>query len=343
MDRNLTQLLEQSKEPLPYHTQVNLCHDIALALTYLHSNDIIHRNLSSNNVLLIGAGTRAKVTDFGMAKYFDENSTTMTPLTLCPGTLPYMSPEALDDPPVYTKKLDCFSFGVLGIQIVTRQYPKPSPRTKKIRDPQSPTGKIDMPILETERRKSHIDPINPNHPLLPIFTTCLGYNEEDRYSSQELCCYIAALKKGSQYSDSVQQAQERGESARDDRENRGREITELQQEPQKHQDEIEELRQQYVGQIQKRNAVLTSKQQEMQRLQETTLNKNHIIYTMERQIQELKQQLSANEHVIAELQQNSLQREKVIQTLQAETQQLQKENEVLQCARMAQDGKLALN
>ena len=106
-----------------------------IALTYLHSNDIIHRDLSSNNVLLIGAGTRAKVTDFGMAKYFDENSTTMTPLTLCPGTLPYMSPEALDDLPVYTKKLDCFSFGVLGIQIVTRQYPKPSPRTKKIRDP----------------------------------------------------------------------------------------------------------------------------------------------------------------------------------------------------------------
>ena len=50
---------------------------IALDLTYLHSNGIIHRDLSSNN-----AGTRAKVTDFGMAKYFDENSTTMTPFTL---------------------------------------------------------------------------------------------------------------------------------------------------------------------------------------------------------------------------------------------------------------------
>ena len=30
MDESLTQFLEQSCEPLPYHTEVNLCHDIAL-------------------------------------------------------------------------------------------------------------------------------------------------------------------------------------------------------------------------------------------------------------------------------------------------------------------------
>ena len=38
MDESLTQFLERSHEPLPYHTEVNLCHDIALALSYLHSN-----------------------------------------------------------------------------------------------------------------------------------------------------------------------------------------------------------------------------------------------------------------------------------------------------------------
>ena len=49
---------------------VDLCHDIALALAYLRSNGVIHRDLSSNNVLLI-AGSKAEVTDFGMAKIFD--------------------------------------------------------------------------------------------------------------------------------------------------------------------------------------------------------------------------------------------------------------------------------
>ena len=88
MDESLTQFLERS-----YKTEVNLCHDIALALSYLHSNGIVHKDLSSNNVLLI-AGSRAKVTDFGMAKLYNVNRNTahLTPLTLHPGTVVYMSP-----------------------------------------------------------------------------------------------------------------------------------------------------------------------------------------------------------------------------------------------------------
>ena len=66
MDDSLTHFLESSPQPIPYHIQVNICHDITLALSFLHSNNIVHRDLSSNNVLLISS-IRAKVTDFGMA------------------------------------------------------------------------------------------------------------------------------------------------------------------------------------------------------------------------------------------------------------------------------------
>ena len=229
MDESLTQFLERSQRPLPYLTQVNICHDITLALAYLHSNDILHRDLSSNNVLLTCAGNRAKVADFGMVKLFDVNHATMTPQTMCPGTQAYMSPEALDDPPVYTKKLDTFSFGVLSIQIITRKFPNPGARMKKVRDSRFPVG-IQVPVPETERRKSHIDLIDPTHPLLPITINCLSYSEEQRPSAEDLCRSLAALKETPRYGDSMQRAQERSRLvAHSTTEERERQLRQLQQ------------------------------------------------------------------------------------------------------------------
>ena len=203
MDENLTQFLEQSPKPLTHHIQVDLCYDIALALAYLHSNGIVHRDLSSNNVLLI-AGSRAKVTDFGMSKFMDANRR-MTPLTMCPGTTVYMSPEALKEPPSYTEKLDCFSHGVLTIQIITRQFPEPGERMKTVPDPRSPTGTTEMPVLETERRKSHLALIESTHPLLQNAIECLNYNEKDRPLAGELCHRLSTAKESAWYSESLQQ------------------------------------------------------------------------------------------------------------------------------------------
>ena len=202
LDESLTKMLERSKQPLPYHIQVDLSHDVALAIAYLHSNDIIHRDLSSNNVL-ISAGRRAKVTDFGMSRLMGEVTSKMTPLTMCPGTHVYMPPEALKEPPTYTKKLDCFSEGVLMIQTCTQLWPVPGPRTKNVPYVKSPTGKIEMPVLETERRKAHIDLIAPNHPLLPIVIDCLSYDKDGRPSAEELCEKLITLKTADDYIENV--------------------------------------------------------------------------------------------------------------------------------------------
>ena len=100
MDDSLTRYLESSTRPIPYHIQIDISHDIALALVFLHSNGIVHRDLSSNNVLLIG-NMRAKVTDFGMARLGDLNpKATHLTFTMCPGTDVYMPPEAVKDKPV---------------------------------------------------------------------------------------------------------------------------------------------------------------------------------------------------------------------------------------------------
>ena len=90
-------------------------------------------------MLLIGAGSRAKVTDFGMSKMTELNPH-MTDLTKCPGNPVYMSPEALLDPPVYTEKLDGFQVGVLMLQTMTCKYPVPGPAMNRVRDTRSRTG-----------------------------------------------------------------------------------------------------------------------------------------------------------------------------------------------------------
>ena len=202
LDGNLTDFLEHSDGPISYYLQVNLWYDVALALTYLHSKHIIHRDLSGNNVVLI-AGSRAKVTDFGMSMLTDGDATKCR-LTHCPGNAAYMSPEALIEPPVYGESLDVFSSGVVAVQIITRKFPNPAPSMMRCDDPKSPTGFSVALIPEIERRKDHINSIHVEHPMLPVALRCLSDKEQDRPPAHELCCQLATLKEAPAYAESMQ-------------------------------------------------------------------------------------------------------------------------------------------
>ena len=289
MDESLTRFLDRSHEPLPYHIEVNLCHDIVLALSYLHSNGIVHRDLSSNNVLLI-AGSRAKVTDFGMVKLYDVNRSIAhpTPLTLCPGTRVYMSPEALRDQPVYTDKLDSFSLGVLCVQIMTRQFPDPGNHFNfiEINDPRIPSGRVQVEVPETERRQSHIDLIDPAHPLLPVALDCLMDRDRERPSCHELCGHMSTLKASFKYTESVQQSQVNTQSA--NRESREREIQQSQQ-IQDLQQELDALR----DQVHIKDDQLHEKEQEIHQQQQQILGQELANREQSQQIQDLQQQLDA--------------------------------------------------
>ena len=90
------------------------------------------------------------------------------------------------------------------IQVCTRLWPEPGPRTERRADLTSPTGEVEVPVLETERRKNHIDMIRDDHPLVPIANHCLHYQERSRPSSEELCQRLAALKESKEYQESMQ-------------------------------------------------------------------------------------------------------------------------------------------
>ena len=211
MDESLTHFLETMTRSIPYHIQVNICHDIALALTFLHTNGIIHRDLSSNNILLI-RNVRAKVTDFGMAKLSDfnpQNLMSHLSFTMCPGTDVYMPPEAVQDKSVYTEKTDCFSFGVIVVQTLTHQFPKPDDRMQRVEmnHPELPRGTLMVCVPEVDRQQNHISQIDRSNMLLPIALDCLKDRDVERPSAQQLCERVAALRVTNVYAESVRGVQ----------------------------------------------------------------------------------------------------------------------------------------
>ena len=311
MDESLTHFLERSQQPLAYHIEVDLCHDIAQALAYIHSNGIIHRDLSSNNVLLLAS--KAKITDFGMSKLLDANPR-MTPLTMCPGTLVYMPPEATKEQPVYSSKIDCFSFGVLEIQIMTRQFPDPGPAMQIIQDPRYPMGRVHISIPDNERRKSHIDLIDPTHALLPTALSCLSYSEEDRPSAQDLCQQLATFKETPRYTQSVEILELQQQLAASDNciHYQQQQLQTKDQQLQDSQRRMHTLQQE----LQDSQRQLQDSQRQIQQLTHRVEETQHTIEDREQRLRQLHQQLEASEQITAQFQQNLLQHEQTIRELQ---------------------------
>jgi serine/threonine-protein kinase TNNI3K len=156
--------------------ELSISLNIAQALEYLHENSIIHRDLSSNNVLIVGEN-KVKVSDFGMRTLESVNPNRS--MTQCPGNVHYMSPQALCNQPTYTAKLDVFSFGVLLVQIMTRQFPNPTNQHQSIEGRNS----ICRKIPEKERRSEHLGMIANENPLKEISLQCLEDEVEGRPTS----------------------------------------------------------------------------------------------------------------------------------------------------------------
>ena len=169
MDCNLRQYFtpQPDEEPvkLSQTTQTSLCHDIASALEYIHSREVVHRDLCGENILLSCGGETpvAKVCDFRMSK-LTKNDTQSVSLQAF-ARKGFMPPEATDmESLCYNSMFDIFSFGALMVQIV-RHLPT---------------------IKDKNARNFELKLIQASNPIKKVIMNCLNENRNDRPSAAHL-------------------------------------------------------------------------------------------------------------------------------------------------------------
>lgn len=142
---SLRSLLEQ--ERLSSDRAISLLEQVAGALAVAHRNNVIHRDLKPDNILLDEEGN-AYLADFGIAKVNkagrdDEEEEGIA------GSPGYMSPEQITLAPV-TPQTDIYSLGVILFELMTGQHPFPDSSTTELIFKQLQEPLPDLSVMDAD-------------------------------------------------------------------------------------------------------------------------------------------------------------------------------------------------
>ncbi|MBL0179019.1 MAG: serine/threonine protein kinase [Gemmatimonadetes bacterium] len=123
-----------ARGPLAVREAVAILKDVARALSYAHTNDVVHRDIKPDNILLTGGS--AVVTDFGVAKALNASQASrrtghisgahgaaMTASGIAIGTPAYMAPEQAAGDPNTDHRADLYALGIVAWEMMTGTAP----------------------------------------------------------------------------------------------------------------------------------------------------------------------------------------------------------------------------
>jgi serine/threonine protein kinase len=183
---------------LPLEEVARDLRDIASALDYIHSLDIIHRDIKASNVL-IGTDGRCYLSDFGIARR-TADATQLTSTGNVLGTVDYVAPELFETNRKADALSDLYSLGVLLYEMVTGQLPF------------SAENQIALVTMHMSKRPPSPRSIAPHVPpqVERVMLKVLEKKPEQRYgSATELAnafyrAVVASNKTGAQAPQAVQ-------------------------------------------------------------------------------------------------------------------------------------------
>jgi len=127
---SLRDRLNREKQ-LPVDDATQIAREVASALAYAHSHDVVHRDIKPENIMLVSG--QAVVSDFGIARGISEaGGEKLTATGVSVGTPIYMSPEQAAGGGRLDGRSDIYSLGCVLYEILAGQPPFTGPTAESV-------------------------------------------------------------------------------------------------------------------------------------------------------------------------------------------------------------------
>jgi tetratricopeptide (TPR) repeat protein/tRNA A-37 threonylcarbamoyl transferase component Bud32 len=178
---------------MPIERALKFATQLAEALAAAHAEGVIHRDLKPQNIL-VNKDDQIFVSDFGLAKSFEEGAQGMTKTGAFLGTPRYMSPEQVEGKPA-DQRSDLYSYGLMLYEMAVGDVPFTGESTLKV---------MYQRIQEKPKNPKLINPSLPSW-FVRIIMRCLERDPAERYqSAYEILADLQGTKGTASGSRSVQ-------------------------------------------------------------------------------------------------------------------------------------------